>query len=176
MVVTADKVCPLPALSNTMARAPNATQGDAAAAFHPIHPPSKAELSRRAALVTQRIVYGDLSAPLQGPRVVKVMYDAWSSSWGDYHYGTGTGSYVCNPGSGFTCGGVRLVFDQPLVEASLYGDINSYQNGFVLWDAELKNFQQASITSIGDCGVTLQVTTAAACITSPSFVFKFLCS
>jgi hypothetical protein len=30
-------------------------------------------LSRRAALLTQRILYGDLSIPLQGPRVVKAM-------------------------------------------------------------------------------------------------------
>lgn len=103
-------------------------------------------------------------------------YDAWESSWGDYHYGTGAGSYVCNPGSGFTCGGIRLVFDQPLVEASSYGDMNSYQNGFVLWDSELKNFQQASITSIADDGLTLQVRTAAACTATPSLFFTFLCS
>ena len=84
-----------------------ADKGDSAAAFHPIHPPSKAELSRRAALVTQRLLYGDASVPLQGPRVVKAVYDAWSSSWGDYHFGTGSGSYVCNPGSGVTCVRVR---------------------------------------------------------------------
>jgi len=90
MVVTADKVSHTetqrstshPFLTHAL------TQGDAAAAFHPIHPPSKAELSRRAALTTQRIVYGDSSVPLQGPRVVKAFYDAWDSSWGDYHYGT----------------------------------------------------------------------------------------
>jgi hypothetical protein len=71
--------------------------------------------------------------------------------------GTGAGSYVCSPGSGFTCGGIRLVFDQPIVEASSYGDVSSAPNGFVLWDAALKNFQQASLTSIADDGVTLQV-------------------
>jgi hypothetical protein len=90
------------------------------------------------------------------------MYDAWNSSWGDYHYGTGMGSYVCNPGSGFACGGVRLVFDQQLVEASSYGDLNSYPNGFVLWDSQLKNFQHASLTSLSDDGLTLQVNSAAA--------------
>ena len=65
--------------------------------------------------------------------------------------------HVCNPCSGFTCGGVRLVFDQPLMEASSYGDLNSYSNGFVLWDSALKNFQQASLTSISDDGLTLQL-------------------
>jgi hypothetical protein len=101
------------------------------------------------------------------------MYDAWDSSWGDYHYGTGTGSYVCNPGSGFSCGGIRLVFDQPLVEASSYGDMSSYANGFVLWDLQLKNFQQAALTSIADDGFTLQVSysTPRRCI---ALAFPFL--
>ena len=88
---------------------------------------------------------------------ISARYDAWTSSWSDYHYGTGAGGYVRSPGSGFTCGGMRLVFDQPLVDASSYGDINSYNNGFVLGDSALKNFQQASITSIAQDGATPQV-------------------
>ena len=61
------------------------------------------------------------------------------------------------------------MFDQPLVEASSYGDISSYHNGFVLWDSALKNFQQASITSIADDGFTLQVISAVLMI-QPEFV------
>ena len=92
--------------------------------------------------------------------------------------GTGAGSYVCNPGSGFTCGGIRLVFDQPLIEASSYGDINSYHNGFVLWDEALKNFQPASLTSVADDGLTLQVFAAAAacCLVGAHDFKRHLCS
>lgn len=104
-----------------------ADRGDSAGAFHPIHPPAKEELSHRAFLVMDRLLYKNASSPLQGPQVLKVTFDPCSSGWGDYHFGTGLNSYVCSPGSGFLCGGIRVQFDQPLVLASTYGGRNSYE-------------------------------------------------
>ena len=42
---------------------------------------------------------------MQGPQPVKATFESWDASWGDFHYGTGIGSYVCHAGSGFHCGG-----------------------------------------------------------------------
>lgn len=36
---------------------------------------------------------------------MKATFESWDASWGDFHYGTGLGSYVCHAGSGFHCGG-----------------------------------------------------------------------
>lgn len=137
-----------------------ADRGDAAGAFHPIHPPVKEELSYRAFLVTDRLVYKNSSSPMQGPQVLKAIFDPWSSDWGDYHFGTGLNSYVCRPGSGFLCGGIRVQFDQPLVLASIYGDRNSYDNGLLLWDSSMTKYQRAAITGIrADAPDTLQLNT-----------------
>jgi hypothetical protein len=46
--------------------------------------------------------------------VTNVTWDAWQPSWGDYHHGSGAGSYVCNDAGTFACGGVRLTFDRPV--------------------------------------------------------------
>mmetsp|Transcript_20227 Transcript_20227/g.47279 ORF Transcript_20227/g.47279 Transcript_20227/m.47279 type:complete len:341 (+) Transcript_20227:1-1023(+) len=145
----------------------SADKGDAAGAFHPIHPPVKQELSRRAAMVTANLLYGDTSFPLQGPQVVAVTFDYWDASWGDYHYGTGAGSYVCHNNSGFTCGGVRIKFDQEIEIAGCGtsrmaqepGDLNSFDNGFVLWDKDGgSQFQPAELTGVvADDPTTLQL-------------------
>merc|ERR1712000_715482 len=106
---------------------------------------------------TDRLLYSNLSAPAQGPQVSSAVFDAWDPSWADYHFGTGSNSYVCKPGSGFRCGGVRVQFDQELVLKSSYGDRNSYDNGLVLWDRSMKKSQPAQITSVD--GDTLQLNT-----------------
>ena len=68
---------------------------DPAGSYHPIHPPWKAELGRRAWLWADNAVYGNASSPTSGPRVVATTWDVWDASWGDYHHGTGSNSYVC---------------------------------------------------------------------------------
>ena len=100
-----------------------ADRGDAAGAFHPIHPPVKEELSHRAFLVTDNLVYGNSSSPVQGPQPIRATFEPWDASWADFHYGTGAGSYVCHAGSGFSCGGIKVEFDQDLVLASTYVNV-----------------------------------------------------
>lgn len=153
-----------------------ADQGDSAGAFHPIHPPSKAELSRRAALVLDRLVYGNVSSPLQGPQVVESVFDPWLPSWGDFHEGTGLNSYVCAPRSGFSCGGVRVTFDQELVLASDYGDLYSYDNGLRLWDANMTKFQPAMLTRISSDRRTLQLNTTWTFGEAGPAVLRYACS
>ncbi len=50
---------------------------DPAGSYHPIHPPWKAELSRRAWLWADNEIYGNKTSPLSGPRVVSVTWDQW---------------------------------------------------------------------------------------------------
>lgn len=57
-----------------------ADRGDAAGAFHPIHPPVKEELAHRAYLVTDRLVYKNLSSPLQGPQPVHATFEPWDAT------------------------------------------------------------------------------------------------
>lgn len=57
-----------------------ADRGDAAGAFHPIHPPVKEELSHRAFLITDRLVYGNQSSPLQGPQPIRATFEPWDTS------------------------------------------------------------------------------------------------
>jgi len=52
-------------------------QGDPAGALHPVHPPFKAELGRRANLALQNYVFGNTSAPVSGPVVTKVGGGRW---------------------------------------------------------------------------------------------------
>jgi hypothetical protein len=48
-------------------------QGDPASAYHPVHPPFKAELSRRANLIIQNLVFANKSSPTQvGPQGMSV--------------------------------------------------------------------------------------------------------
>ena len=106
----------------------------------------KEELSHRAFLLTDRLVYGNLDLPLQGPQPIKATFEPWEPSWNDFHFGTGAGSYVCHPGSGFRCGGIKVQFDQDLVLDSTNGQSNSYvdrglapprpsSNDLLLWDS-----------------------------------------
>lgn len=96
---------------------------DPAGAFHPIHPPFKQEVARRAWLWADAVAYGNASSPAAGPVVTRVAWDAWEAAWGDYHYGTGAGSYVCGSGGAFTCGGLRLTFDKPVALRGFYAPV-----------------------------------------------------
>lgn len=147
----------------------------ARSAFHPIHPPWKAELARRAWLWADNVVYGNASSPTSGPRVVSAVWDAWQASWGDFHWGTGAGSYVCTPAGPFFCGGIRLTFDQPIAPRGFYsvtlpatpalhtyGFVSGAASGFEAWKdgnatAPLGWFQPVAITGILADGVTLQL-------------------
>ena len=87
---------------------------DPAGAFHPIHPPWKEELARRAWLWADNEIYGNASSPRAGPAVTGIEWHAWQPDWGDYHFGSGAGSYVCESTGEFTCGGIVLRFDRPV--------------------------------------------------------------
>lgn len=148
-----------------------ADRGDAAGAFHPIHPPVKEELSHRAFLVTDNLVYGNSSSPVQGPQPIRATFETWDASWADFHYGTGVGSYVCHAGSGFSCGGIKVEFDQDLVLASTYGQSNAWvagglapsrqsSNDLLLWDSTATKFQRAEITAVAGKVLQLNVTWA----------------
>jgi len=148
----------------------SADRGDTAGAFHPIHPPVKEELSHRAFLVTDRLVYKNASSPLQGPQPLRATFEPWDASWGDYHYGTGRGSYVCNAGSGFVCGGIKVEFDQPLVLDHTLGQSNGWVNAglaparaatndLVVEDSIFgAKFQRAEITAVHGSVLQLNVT------------------
>lgn len=103
---------------------------DPSGSYHPIHPPWKAEVGRRAALWAQNILYGNTSSPLSGPVPLSVTVDPWSASWGAYHYGISGG--ICEGGTGFTCMGMRIKFDQALLPRALFGPLQGQDNGFSL--------------------------------------------
>lgn len=96
---------------------------DPAGAFHPIHPPWKEEVARRLWLWADGAVYGNASSPLTPPRPTSVVWDEWEGGWGDYHYGTGTGSYVCLSTGEFHCGGIRITFDRPVKVRDFYSRV-----------------------------------------------------
>ena len=96
---------------------------DPAGAFHPIHPPAKAALARRVWQWASAEVYGNASSPRAGPALQRLAWHAWDASWGDYHYGTGAGSYVCGSGGQFTCGGLQLTFDRPVTLSQFYAPL-----------------------------------------------------
>mmetsp|Transcript_16983 Transcript_16983/g.36807 ORF Transcript_16983/g.36807 Transcript_16983/m.36807 type:complete len:386 (+) Transcript_16983:291-1448(+) len=161
-----------------------ADRGDAAGAFHPIHPPVKQELSRRAGMVTARLLYNDTAFPLQGPQVRSVTFDAWNPSWGDYHHGTGKGSYVCSPGSGFLCGGIRVEFDQKLTIAGCGGDgftepgdLNSFDSGLIVRDkVGGQNFQPVELTGALADDMTLQLNVTWVWGSTPPTVLQYALS
>jgi hypothetical protein len=151
---------------------------DPAGALHPIHPPWKKEVARRAALWAENAVWGDASSPVSGPRLVSAVWDQWDATWGNYHYQTGAQSYVCSSGAKgpFLCGGVRLTFDQPVkvrdffaavpVESAVgyYGFASGASSGLDLWsDANTTSgaswVQPSVLTSISADGLTLQLNT-----------------
>lgn len=65
--------------------------GDPAGTNHPIHPPYKQEVARRAAVIAENLVHGDAAVPTLGPVPVNVSWDPWEPSWGDYHHGIAEG-------------------------------------------------------------------------------------
>ena len=144
---------------------------DPAGAFHPIHPPYKEELARRAWLWFDAEVYANTSSPKAGPAVTSVIWDAWESTWQDYHFGTGLGSYVCASGGQFVCGGLRVSFDRPVIARSfyapqaagttdrVYGFVTGGASGFTLaQSAEPSAWAQpAVLTSVSADGLTAQL-------------------
>jgi hypothetical protein len=144
---------------------------DPAGAFHPIHPPWKEEVARRAWLWLDAEVYANASSPKAGPVVTAISWDAWNASWGDYHQGTGLGSYVCNSGGQFVCGGLRLTMDRPVATRSffvppaagttdkVYGFITGGASGFTLaQSAAPADWQQPVVlSSISADGLTVQL-------------------
>jgi hypothetical protein len=119
--------------------------GDPAGAEHPIHPPWKAEVGRRANLIAQHLLYNQIQFPLQGPVVKNVSFDSWDASWGDFHYGYGGAANAC---SQFLCGGIRVTFDQPITVQSTYGLPYGFVNGFEVFDGPEANVQPATLTGI----------------------------
>jgi hypothetical protein len=145
---------------------------DPSGAFHPIHPPWKAELMRRLWLWADAEVYGNASSPKTAPMPQKAVWDFWDESWGDWHYGTGAGSYVCAGGSGFTCGGLRVTFDRPVslrdfyqptqghAVKRMYGFSQGAASGFSLLKAPgtPEQWEQAvAISGISADGLTVQL-------------------
>lgn len=153
----------------------SADLSDPAGALHPIHPPWKREVGRRAALWADNVVFGNASSPTSGPRLVAAQWDQWQPSWGNFHYQYGAGSYVCETGAKgpFLCGGVRLTFDQPVAARGFYnvgqasatgyyGFISGSSSGIDLWadgnmTAGSSWFQPAVLTSISADGLTVQL-------------------
>ena len=140
---------------------------DAAGAFHPIHPPWKEEVARRAYLWADAEIYGNASSPRAGPVLTRIAWDAWDASWGDFHHGTGAGSYVCGSGGTFTCGGVRLTFDRPVAvrgfyapDASdpvlnMYGFAQGAASGFTIVQGAWA--QPVALTGVSADGLTVQL-------------------
>lgn len=119
---------------------------DPSSPFHPIHPPQKQEVARRLALAAESIVHGNKSVPAMGPVVTKIMLDKWDESWGNYHYGSGSFS-VC-ASTGFSCLGIRLMFDQPIVLTPGYDQHYSIANGFTVRGANAGDYQGVTLTGI----------------------------
>ena len=153
----------------------SADMADPAGAMHPIHPMWKKEISRRAALWADNVIYGNASSPTSGPRVKAAVWHPWDSSWGNYHFQTGAGSYVCGTGSKgpFLCGGLQLTFDQPVAlrpfysaappsATGYYGLLSGASSGLELWaDGNVSTptswWQPAVLTSISADGLTATV-------------------
>ena len=140
---------------------------DPAGSFHPIHPPWKNEVARRAWLWLDNEIYANSSSPKAGPAVISIHWDAWNSNWGDFHFGTGQGSYVCGSGGQFVCGGLRLTFDRPVATRgffappaagtteNVYGFITGAASGFTLAQGDWA--QPVVLTSISPDGLTAQL-------------------
>jgi hypothetical protein len=146
---------------------------DSSGAYHPIHPLWKRELARRVWLAADNIVYGNTSSPVSGPKPVKAVFNKWDASWGNYHFGTGSNSYVCTGGQ-WTCGGVQITFDSPVRMRSFYNpanpittDTNTYgfvqgsNSGFELRQDMTPTAwtQTVPLVSISSDGLTVQLNT-----------------
>ena len=146
---------------------------DPSGAYHPIHPPWKAELARRAWLWADNAVFGNSSSPTSGPRPVSAVFDAWDATWGDsWHFGSGGNSYVCESAT-WTCGGVRVTFDRPVgmrpfynvgptsATELMYGFVQGAPSGFELWQSDNATAwtQRAPITAISSDGRTVYLNT-----------------
>ena len=123
--------------------------GDAAGVMHPVHPPYKQEVARRAATIAEGLVHGNRSVLPHGPAVVSVVWDAWDATWGAFHHGTpAIGSGVCQ-GTGWYCGGVRVTFDRDVVLRQSYGDAFGFRSGFQLFN-DVGGDPALGGTSLGD--------------------------
>ena len=72
------------------------------------------EVSRRAALVAESILFSSAGAHAQGPLPTAVRWDAWQPSWGANHFDSNPGGGICasDGGRGWVCGGIRVTFDR----------------------------------------------------------------
>eukprot|EP00040_Diaphanoeca_grandis_P032063 m.193364 g.193364 ORF g.193364 m.193364 type:complete len:221 (-) comp32499_c12_seq3:93-755(-) len=149
--------------------------GDPAGTFHPIHPPWKQEVARRAAVIAENLVHGNTSVPLQGPKPIKVLWSEWDASWGNYHHGIQQG--VCESGGGFgwKCGGVQITFDQPITLKHLDSSSLNYGmgggGGFELWNnitvTECDTPGKPPCSAKGPTGETLTTSTCTDCSVCP---------
>ena len=130
--------------------------GDPAGAYHPIHPPWKQEVARRAAVIAENLVHGNTSVALQGPKPVNVTWSAWDDTWGKFHHGIANGvcSLTTGAAKGYLCGGIQITFDQPITLRNMQSDVyvggfgglqtgQGSGGGFELWNN--------NTPSLGDC-------------------------
>jgi len=111
--------------------------GDPGGVYHPIHPPYKQEVGRRAAEIAENLVFGNKSVPTTGPVVIEVTWDEWNPTWGNgWHHGTpGAGTVtVCNSPLGWVCGGLRVSFDRDIEVRTSYGTVYGMTAGFQLFN------------------------------------------
>ena len=104
--------------------------------------------------------------------MVSATYYKWSAAWGDFHYGGGSNSYVCE-GTQWSCGGVRIVFDQPVrlrgfyspnagaPATGIYDWRTGATSGFHLWQDATAGawWQPATLTASSDPYVVVLNTT-----------------
>jgi sialate O-acetylesterase len=146
---------------------------DSSGAYHPIHPLWKRELARRVWLAVDNILYGNTTSPVSGPKPITAIFNKWDSSWEDYHFGTGSNSYVCTGGQ-WTCGGVQITFDSPVqlrsfyhtsnpitTDLNMYGWVQGSNSGFELRQDMTPTAwtQPVPLVSISADGLTVQLNT-----------------
>jgi len=122
-----------------------ADRNDPAGPWHPIHPPWKADVGYRTALVAQNIMYGNPTIPVQGPRVIGSNVWPWDKSWGHFHYDMEGGA--CGV---FLCVGITVKFDQKVTINDKYGSLWGYPNGFDIVHADGRTVQPATLLGLVD--------------------------
>lgn len=68
-------------------------------------------------MIAENLVHGDTSVPLHGPAPLRVRWDPWDASWGNFHHhelGAGVCSLTAGLAAGYLCGGIQVQFDQPI--------------------------------------------------------------
>eukprot|EP01047_Picozoa_sp_COSAG01_P025819 COSAG01_NODE_1643_length_9640_cov_366.002725_8_plen_301_part_00 len=129
--------------------------GDPAGTYHPIHPPWKQEVSRRAAIIAENLVHGDQAVALQGPQPVRVSWAPWEDSWGHYHHEIASGVCGLTVGlaAGYLCGGIQVEFDQQIELRNVMP--SAFPNGFsalATGQAQGGGFELWNNVTLSDCG------------------------